>query len=564
MLLILCLALIWAPVASYSVHFVVEGTSTLTGGQRIAAVYGSQVSSTAEFQFAVTLQNNDTVFSAANNQLGVQAEFDFKYFMPNYNNGSVTGSSENTAYFTSERVLLPEHAVIGHYSTRKAFWLTRITGGGTVSANTMSFNSATNGFNAPSTLALTPDPTGQVMALLDFEGSDYVAAFFTGTTTEQNKAYILGVSGSTPALVGTFDLASPAVRMQYGLAFIVKNKGNGDFKIGLGGITKASTTGEQLFEIYDVNPAANTWTLTAISKQSNWFGIFAVGDNLNNNDFIYTMLVDKNSINLADWSTATWYVTALKVSTFETQSNGAVLTSDVTSDPTVTAKVSTGNVVYRLYNLGTMNYILGVPYYAANSLRIWNKNFATFGQDTKAVYLPSNSPVTSATYAYGFFRYKSTGSFNFYYQQDQSNGPLFKARAVLCDSSSADYFNASSSQCIVRPSSTPSGYRQDDSRMFIEACSVSNCDTCPTSAATCTKCKSGYSKVDNTCIECSVTNCQTCTTPNVCSTCISPFTGAKCDKIQCDVTECQACAAANVCVTLSERQGLHQRTASSA
>jgi hypothetical protein len=357
---------------------------------------------------------------------------------------------------------------------------------------------------------------------------------------------------------------SEITRIQYGLTIVLKKPtvAGGAFKICFGGITNDKSSGKQIFALYDVVPSTGAWTLTAALEQTNMYGLFSLGDNLNNNDFIYTMLVKRSSINLMNWEGIEFYVAVLKVSVFESlYSNPAnrPLNEDFSGDTTLSAKVPTGNTVYRLYNLGTMNYLFGVPYGEGKPLKIWSKTFATFGQDSKSVYLPSSSPVTSATYAYGFFRYRASGSFNFYYQGDQSNGPIYKSRAVLCDFPSQDYFNTTSRQCIFRPSTSPSGYRLDDSKNLIEQCTTNNCDTCPTSAATCTKCKSGFTLVGNACVECSVTNCLACSAANVCASCAAPFSGANCSAVQCDVNECSLCVSANVCLTCQNGQSTLRR-----
>ena len=536
-------------VSSQSLHLYTDKSTTLTGLTRLVDIYGPTAGGSNLF-IAVDMAGKTT-------KLPRDMDVQVKLYMPKFD-GSAPTATSFTAHHMNGYVFDPTSLLVMHSATKKIGWVTQ-TGTTYVDA-TFQFNllpalTATTDLTTASASAVSVafTPSGQFLSTFDIAGSSRMGLMSTGADAgNKNRLYLADVSGATPTIGAEIKLntAGDLRILDIFQIFTVPTSDPNKYRwIYFGMANPSMFTAVQ--EI-DVSTAGGSVAFKA-SWSSLDFSMFGAAlDNLNNQDYIYTMLLETAYVTN---SVLNCYVGVLQVSQFvsaQTLAGTGPQAGDIYSTGTTGVKVATGTEYFRLFNAGTSQYIIAVPGTSGNKLRMYAKlPFADFGKTFKDVFLPTGSPITSATYAYGIFRHGSTERFSLYYQQaDLDAGDLFKVFMADCTTASQFFFNVTDNSCIVEPSTTATamvGYRKDTAKWLVEPCTASNCISCAASAATCEACKTGYSLLNGACVLCNVANCTTCNLPNSCQTCISPWAGTACDKFQCSVTECTSCSGLNFC-----------------
>jgi hypothetical protein len=235
-------------------------------------------------------------------------------------------------------------------------------------------------YTTPLSTSGTFAPSGYVEFMQDLEGTSKVYLFIRQSgTTGRIKAYTSDLSGATPTTpVMTFQtLAGQSMDSMVGASINKDNKLaliNGAIATLNAGAYIVNTT-FQLFDVY-TNLASGTFKAGYADIR------FAPGnmlfDNLNGQDYIYTMLLD-----ILDQNNPIIYMAAIKISAMIAAQSGMTLqTGDIWTGTIGTKTDSNGLVYNALWNVGTFQYVMAFTQTDDSAVRLYVKNFATFGQNS--------------------------------------------------------------------------------------------------------------------------------------------------------------------------------------
>ena len=506
-LILVVLAALVKPAVPQSLHFYFQKTDMLTGNTRIVNMQGGlNAGSTGTIYYAIDLVSTGVYGNIPSCQI--------KVYRPTFTNSSTAGYSFSV--YCSKSVILflqPDYTTVKdlvalNRQTRKIAFITGTSSPYTLSVPTedaLSFTGALSSVSVPMTSA-------NFEMMVDMEGTSSLLLLARGSTL---KGVIADLSGATPTITpissfpGSMGFDSTlGASTCFSKSLLVLNGATSTFSGG----TYTVTT---FIYLYDVYTSLGNPILKASYSSSRYAPGILLVDNLNNQDYIYTMLLD-----IIDQNNPISYMAVIKIPSFIAAQSGTTFqTGDIWIPANDACKnpIASSLVYTALLNAGTVNYVIALLPSADVAVQFYPKSATTFGSTFIFVRMPPNDPLTSATYAYGFFSYFAGDSSSLYYQPADYTKPIYKAPMVVCPPATL-YFNVVDFSC-TDGSALPSGFRKDTTYFEIEPCTIAHCDTCPDFASVCTLCKATYSLYLNTCPLCTIADCVTCDTDNHCKTC---------------------------------------------
>jgi hypothetical protein len=547
-LLLVVLAMLIAPHQCQTYHFYIAGTSKFSGDQTFLGFFPDQIDMTqTETLWGAGIVSQDTT----------NAKFTTKIYQMEFDGSTQISSATLTDSFYT-LLLAPKlkNSLAIHLATKGLFRFVKVT------SNTILVSKLENvggAYPGPALNSAAFSSASSPLVLTDIFDSTYLLAYNRpDAVLGNNIRYInVGATGAVPTVGSQIEL-TPGVGMSTFHDFVTFKYGGASTIMYNGYNYDPNSSQGYMFEL---NPAGNSVTLKAAFKLQKYGMNQMVVDNLNGQDYIYTivfstLVLNSNSLDL--------HMGYFKISSLIAAQSGSTLqTGDIFS--TFGSKTMTTSP-QKLLNAGSFQYIIGVGSGQVKEIYLHPKS-SNFGKSWTTLKLPNAAPETSATYAYGFFRLTTAPATEYalYYQQTSGTDPMQKAIFTSCPAE-APYFKTDTKTCVSladAQSLASSGYLKDDTYMEVESCTVLNCATCPTSAATCSTCSVGYTLSGNTCVKCNVANCARCDVTDVCAQCTSPFAGTDCKSCvsgyirntaadtcyACAMTDCTLCSSNNYCAT---------------
>jgi hypothetical protein len=508
-LILVVLAMLIEQTASQTLHFYLQKTDELTSASQIVSVIGSQASG-ATYQVGVN--------QISNNNAGVCS---LTFYKPSFTNGSTTASSPYTAYcpYSFISLIQPGYTTAGYLVTinRQTNKLVYVQG----NSNTGPFKvrvatESAGAYTGAYTESGSISPSAAIEFLLDMEGTSKVYLLVRNSgSLGRIRGYVTDVGGATPTTptLAFQTNAGDGMDSMLSASMNIDNKlmvFNGAVTTLVGSAYIVNTS----FFLYDVFTAPATPTFKAGYYDLSWAPGLILFDNLNGQDYIYTMLA-----NIADQNNPLTFLAVNKISALIAAQSGTTLQTGDIWTGALGSKTDLNGLLYSvLLNAGSFQYVMVFSAASDSAVQLFPKNFATFGQNPIYVRMPPVANLVSATYAYGFFRYVGTENYNLYYQSTYYTDPLYKAPMVSCPAGTP-YFNIVDYSC-TDGSVVPAGFRKDTTYYEIEPCKIANCDSCPSFSTFCSVCKTGYTLYANSCPLCNAApRCVTCDTDNHCLTC---------------------------------------------
>ena len=487
------------------------------------------------------------------------SKFSTRLYNPIFDNGTQAEILTLTdMYYTVVIGPKLQNSVVLHSKSMSLVWMQKDSGVGTnLLIQKQEYNSITGYSSIPVSSTTFPIDT-RPLYLADVEATDYMITFDISSTSNSNTIRFINVGGTGVApTLGVEISLTPGVKISNIYDF-KSFKFQGQNHIYYNGYVVSNTFNAYFFELN----TGGSVVLKAAWTQPKYMLTLGEIDNLNNQDYIYTMLASALSPTFTDV-----YLGAFKISDFfAAQAGNGIQTGDIFSSFGSKTNIQSSMTSYRLMNTGPLQYILGIPGQKSSVVKMFPKDYRNFGKTEISVILPTGSPQTSATYAYGFFRTSLSDPFALYYQQISGTDPIAKALFAICPPSTP-YFDTASHSCIsTTEAQSLIGYWRDDAHFEVTPCSSAGCNSCPASAATCTNCKAGFSLKDGACLACGLRNCLQCSSGNVCGLCSEPYTGPAClgclsgylknslsgECVACSISGCLQCSAANVCSSCAD------------
>ena len=519
-LILVVLAVLANPVCSQSTHWYLNGSTTMTGFINPLIMWsGLRTGETTTMTAIFDLKND---YSALNGTCNVGV------YMPTYQNESKPASvfAVSCPYTTISSLAGSSFCsaitmVNVNKKTGKVAFITRVTSD-IVALTIPQLVGSDLSETLMTSVNMQPGPGLAVEGLMDIEGTTKMMAVVRGTNSQSPRAFVVDVASETPTAGSPILFSNTEYFMTVTVTLSIASQ-----KIMLlGGFFFSSSGGvpskNNYFYLYDIYSNPSTFTFKASWKNTQNIASLTIADNLNNQDYIYTVLVDALSL---IFGTPTYSLAMIKISgLIGAQTGIAAQLGDIFDGVRGMKFLPPIAGGLNIMNMGIFNYLMAISLSTTYQTKftLYPKDFANFGQTSSELNLPAFGSQTKGYFAYGFFRYDPSEPFSLYYQTTNYQTPILKASLFQCLAGS-QYFHYVDKKCYSDSALPPSGYMKDTALYEYVACSVNDCDTCPASAATCTNCKAGFSLIGNTCITCRVDRCASCDTSDHCVQCTTGY-----------------------------------------